>query len=218
MLPADFELRLMEPRDFAAIQEICRRVYPHDTPYTTEELADHHAVFPRGQFVAEHRPTATAVAVHFTLRLRMLDYHVDDSWEVFTDGGTFENHDPVHGMSLYGADLFVSPDFQHQGLGRELTKAAEKLVLDLPLWRMVGASRLPGYGAVASEVSPEQYVADVIAGRRIDPALTVHLKDGWTAVRPIHGYLPHDVESENWAAIIQWINPNHPPPAELMIR
>jgi hypothetical protein len=31
-------------------------------------------------------------------------------------------------------------------------------------------------------------------------------------VKAIHGYLQHDVESGNWAAVIQWENPNSPPP------
>jgi hypothetical protein len=44
--------------------------------------------------------------------------------------------------------------------------------------------------------------------------LTVHLKDGWTAVRPIHGYLQHDDDSAGWAEVIQWVNPASPPPPE----
>jgi hypothetical protein len=43
--------------------------------------------------------------------------------------------------------------------------------------------------------------------------LSAHLKDGWQVVKAIHGYLQHDPESANWAAVIQWINPDCPPPA-----
>jgi hypothetical protein len=59
----------------------------HDAPYTAEELTAHHALYPQGQFVAEHTPTGQAVGVHFTLRLRMADYHVDDAWDVLTACG-----------------------------------------------------------------------------------------------------------------------------------
>jgi len=100
MLPCDYRVRLMQPADYARIGEICRVVYPHDTPYTPAELAEHHAVFPQGQFVAEHVPTGEAVGVHFTLRLRMADYHVDDTWDVLTARGTFGDHDP-RGPTLY---------------------------------------------------------------------------------------------------------------------
>jgi GNAT superfamily N-acetyltransferase len=147
-LPSDYRIRLMQAADYAAIGEICRVVYPHDTPYTAAELAEHHALFPQGQFVAEHVPTGRPVGVHFTLRIRMADYHVDDPWDVLTARGTFSDHDPA-GPTLYGADVFVSPAHQHHGLAHALTDATRGLVIDEGLWRMVGGSRLPGYAAVA---------------------------------------------------------------------
>jgi len=217
MLPCDYRVRLMQPADYARIGEICRVVYPHDTPYTPAELAEHHAVFPQGQFVAEHVPTGEPVGVHFTLRLRMADYHVDDSWDVLTARGTFGDHDP-NGPTLYGADVFVSPEHQHHGLAHGLTDATRGLVVEELLWRMVGASRLPGYGAVAGAVPADDYVRAVMAGERTDPVLSAHLKDGWSVVRPIHGYLQHDPESANWAAVIQWVNPACPPPPEMALR
>lgn len=216
-LPPDYRLRLMQPTDYAAIGEICREVYPHETPYTAAELAAHREVFPQGQFVVEHVPTREAVGVHFTLRLRMADYHLDDPWNVLTANGTFADHDPA-GPTLYGADVFVSPRHQHHGLAHALTDATRGLVVEERLWRMVGASRLPGYGAVADTIPAEQYVRDVVDGVRADPVLTAHLKDGWGVVRPILGYLQHDPESANWAAVIQWVNPACPPPPEFALR
>jgi len=210
-LPPEYRLRLMEPRDYQPIIDLCRIVYPHDTPYTSEELAEHHAVYPQGQFVVEHRPSEQAVGVHFTLRLRFADFHIDDPWDVLTARGTFADHDPG-GPTLYGADVFVSPAHQHHGLAHALTDATRGLVIQESLWRMVGGSRLPGYGAVAAVVAPDEYVHEVMAGTRTDPVLSAHLKDGWRVVRPIQGYLQHDPESAGWAAVIQWVNPECPPP------
>ena len=215
-LPPDYRIRLMQAADYAAISEICREVYPHDTPYTAEELAAHHAVYPQGQFVAEHAPTGKPVGVHFTLRLRMADYHVDDSWDVLTAHGTFTDHDPA-GPTLYGADVFVSPQHQHHGLAHALTDATRGLVIEEKLWRMVGGSRLPGYGSVAGVVPAAEYVREVVDGARTDPVLSAHLKDGWKVVKPIFGYLQHDQESANWAAVIQWVNPECPPPPKFAI-
>lgn len=212
MLPADYAIRLMQPTDYPAIAAICGEVYPHDTPYTPAELAEHRAVYPQGQFVAEHLPSGTAVGVHFTLRLSMADYHWDDPWDVLTAHGTFADHDP-NGHTLYGADVFVSPTHQHHGLAHALTDATRQLVVAERLWRMVGGSRLPGYAAVAATLSADDYVGEVVAGRRIDPVLSAHLKDGWQVVKPIHGYLQNDPESAGWAAVIQWINPDCPPPS-----
>lgn len=215
-LSSEYRIRLMQETDYAAIGEICRVVYPHDVPYTAEELALHHAVYPQGQFVAEHTATGQPVGVHFTLRIRMADYHVDDAWDVLTAGGTFADHDPS-GPTLYGADVFVSPQHQHHGLAHALTDATRGLVIEEKLWRMVGGSRLPGYGAVANVLPADTYVGEVLAGLRIDPVLSAHLKDGWQVVKPIHGYLQHDPESANWAAVIQWVNPDCPPPPEFAL-
>lgn len=216
-LPSDYRIRLMQPTDYAAIGAICRIVYPHDTPYSAAELDEHRTVFPQGQFVAEHLPTGQPVGVHFTLRLRLADYHLDDPWDVLTSRGTFANHDPA-GPTLYGADVFVSPEHQHHGLAHALTDATRGLVVAEHLWRMVGGSRLPGYAAVAQDVSAAEYVHAVVAGKRTDPVLSAHLRDGWQVVKPIHGYLQHDVESADWAAVIQWVNPAHPPPEKFAIR
>jgi hypothetical protein len=214
--PADYRIRHMQPADFAAIREICLRVYPHDTPYTDAELAEHNSVFPQGQFVAEHRPTHSVAGVHFTLRLMLADFHIDDSWDILTAYGSFSDHNP-RGHTLYGADVFVSPDHQHHSLAHALTDVARELVAEEDLWRMVGGSRLPGYSRVAASLSPEAYVAEVIAGTRSDPALTVHLKDGWKVVRAIRGYLQDDPDSANCAAVIQWVNPACPPPPDLAL-
>lgn len=212
MLPPGYRIRLMETGDYDALSALCARVYPDETPYTAEELEAHQRVFPEGQLVAEHVPTGAAVGAHYTLILRLADFHVDDPWDVLTARGTFADHDPANGHTLYGADIMVSPEHQHHGLAAALTKATEELVVALRLWRMVGASRLPGYGRVAGSMSAEDYVGRVVAGELIDPVLTVHLRDGWRVVKPIAGYLQHDPESANWAAVIQWINPWCPPP------
>jgi hypothetical protein len=216
MLPANYRIRLLESSDYQAIIEICQLVYPSETPYTLEELEDHHQVFPRGQFVAADHRNAVA-GVHFTLRLRMLDFHMDDPWEVLTSDGSFLDHNP-DGPTLYGADIMVHPGHQHHGIGHALTDQARLLVQEDRLWRMVGASRLPGYGKHASSMNIEQYVASVLNGKLFDPVLSIHIKDGWSAVKPIFGYLQHDEDSAGWAEVIQWVNPACPPPPEFDLR
>lgn len=216
MLPADYQIRLVEPRDYQAIVEICQRVYPTEKPYTLEELDDHRQVFPQGQFIAVTGRQEVA-GVHFTLRLRMLDFHMDDPWDILTSGGSFLDHNP-EGLTLYGADIMVHPGHQHHGLAHALTDQARQLVEELRLWRMVGASRLPGFGKQAHALSIDQYVDSVLNGTLFDPALTIHIKDGWLAVKPIHGYLQHDEESAGWAEVIQWVNPACSPPPEFDLR
>ncbi len=217
MLPANYRIRLMEPSDYETIIEICRLVYPTETPYTLDELEDHRQVFPQGQFVAIHGDRDAVAGVHFTLRLRMMDFHIDDAWDVLTACGSFLDHRP-DGPTLYGADIMVHPGHQHHGIAHALTDQARFVVQRERLWRMVGASRLPGYGKQSSSMKIEQYVEAVVEGTLFDPVLSIHLKDGWTVVRPIHGYLQHDEDSAGWAEVIQWVNPDCPPPPEFDLR
>jgi hypothetical protein len=74
---------------------------------------------------------------------------------------------------------------------------------------------MPGYGRVAGAVQPDDYIMRVKRAEVTDPVLTAHLHDGWDAITAIRGYLPHDDESAGWAAVIQWLNPNSPPPPDL---
>ncbi len=217
MIPSGYRIRLMQANDFPAISMICARVYPHETPYTSDELAAHHHVFPQGQFVAEHIQSGSVAGVHFTLRLMMADFHIDDSWDVLTASGSFDDHNP-NGHTLYGADVMVDPDHQRHGIAHALTDATRALVRAEKLWRMVGGSRLPGYQMRQNEMDATTYVDGVVRGSWTDPVLTVHLKDGWRVVRPIFGYLPHDEESAGWSAVIQWVNPECPPPKENELR
>ncbi len=215
-LPADYTIRRMRDSDRAEISAICATVYPTERPYTDQEISAHQTLFPEGQFVVEHTPSGAVAGAHFTLMVNMLHFHVDDSWETLTAGGTFADHDP-NGHTLYGADLFVHPGHQHHGLGRALTEATRGLVREKELWRMVGGSRMPGYGRLARDVNPDDYIARVKRAELTDPVLTAHLHDGWDAITAIRGYLPHDNESAGWAAVIQWLNPAAPLPPELVL-
>lgn len=217
MLPSNYRIRTVEPSDFPAIIDICKLVYPTENPYTLEELSDHQQVFPQGQFVAIATDKNEVAGVHFTLRLHMADFHIDDSWDVLTKGGSFLDHNPA-GHTLYGADIMVHPGHQHHGIAHALTDQARFLVQEEKLWRMVGASRLPGYGKRSATTKIEQYIDAVIAGSEFDPVLSIHIKDGWSPVRPIHGYLQHDEESAGWAEVIQWVNPKCPPPPGLDLK
>jgi GNAT superfamily N-acetyltransferase len=217
MLPSNYRIRLVEPADYKAIIEICKTVYPTEEPYTLDELEDHRLVFPQGQFVAIEETRGEVAGVHFTLKLRLMDFHVDDPWDILTAGGSFLDHNP-EGTTLYGADIMVHPGHQHHGIAHALTDQARFLVQEERLWRLVGASRLPGFGKHCSTMSIEQYVDLVLSAKLFDPVLSIHLADGWTAVKPIHGYLQHDEDSAGWAEVIQWVNPACPPPPEFELR
>jgi GNAT superfamily N-acetyltransferase len=206
-LQPGYALRLMRDDDIAPIIDICKLVYPGEPPYTIEELADHRKVFPEGQFVVEHVESGVAVGVQATLVVLWSDYGDAASWDRFTDHGTFLNHDPVRGHTVYGADMMVHPRHQHHGLSRALIEATRALVRAKGYWRVRAGSRLPGYH-LHPDLPPEAYVREVEAGRIDDPVLSVHLREGWSVFGVVPNYLPHDAESRGCAALIEWRNPD----------
>lgn len=113
----------------------------------------------------------------------MADFYVDDSWDVLTAGGSFLDHNP-DGQTLYGADIMVHPDHQHHGIAHALTDQARFLVQEEQLWRMVGASRLPGYRQHCPKMSIEEYIEAVVQAQVFDPVLSLHIKDGWKPCGP----------------------------------
>jgi hypothetical protein len=113
-LPPGYRVRSMVENDYAQIEAICAAVYATERPYTDEELATHHRLFPEGQFVAEHEDSGDVAGVHFSLMLDLSHFHADDSWDVLTASGLFTDHDP-EGHTLYGAELMVAPRHQHHG-------------------------------------------------------------------------------------------------------
>ncbi len=206
-------IRHTRPTDFDAIIELCERVYPGSPPWSRAQLASHLDVFPEGQLVAVLR-SGSVVGMAASLIVWWDDYDSDTSWRDFTAGGTFTNHDPEKGRTLYGAEIMVDPGFQGRGLGKQLYLARLDLAVRLRLLRIRAGARLRGYSAHAERLSAEAYVSKVTQGELVDPTLTFQLRRGFRVLRVVPGYLKHDPESLGYAALIEWLNPAIATPAD----
>lgn len=198
------EVRNTRPADFAGIIEVCRRVYPGSPAWTEAQLASHLRVFPEGQFVAVDGGRVLGMAA--SLVVLWDDYAMDTAWRDFTDHGTFTNHDPQHGRTLYAAEVMVDPSCQGHGLGSRLYAARQELVERLALLRIRAGARLRGYHRHAASLAPDDYLEAVARGRIADPTLTFQLRRGFRVLGLIRGYLRHDPESLGHAACIEWLN------------
>jgi GNAT superfamily N-acetyltransferase len=199
-------VRETESRDFGAIGELCGRVYPEDRPWRPEELGSHRQLFPDGQLVAVDREAARVVGMCASLIVRWDRYDDLDSWEAFTARGTFANHDPEQGRTLYAAEAIVDPTLQGHGVGGKLYAARRALVHRLGLLRIRGGARLRGYHEWAGELGPEDYVRRVVHGEIRDPTLSFQLHEGFHVLAVIPHYLEHDPETLGYAALIEWLN------------
>ncbi|KAB2966899.1 MAG: GNAT family N-acetyltransferase [Thermoanaerobaculia bacterium] len=200
-------VRNLRPEDFAAVIELCRRVYPDSRPWTVEQLASHLEVFPEGQFVVEERSGGAIRGLASSLIVRWDDYDFHAEWREWTAAGHFTNHDPAHGRTLLGAEVMVDPEMQRRGIGQRLYAARRELVLRLGLRRIRAGARLRGYHRYAARLNPEEYVERIVRGELRDPTLSFQLREGFEVVAVVHGYLRNDPESLGYAAVIEWLNP-----------
>jgi GNAT superfamily N-acetyltransferase len=168
-------------------------------------LAGHLARFPEGQLVALDGDRAVGGIATLVLpdAINPLAPH---TWIGVTDYGTFERHDPA-GATLYLADIYVHPDAWGRGVGRALYAALFELCRQRGHARVVGGGRMHSYVDAPADMTPDAYIAEVIAGRRRDRVLESQLRAGFEVRGVLPRYL-HDWRSRHHATLIVWDNPD----------
>ncbi|HTQ60885.1 MAG TPA: GNAT family N-acetyltransferase [Candidatus Solibacter sp.] len=199
-------VRKMTSQDIPEVISLQGRVFPDQLTWSQEELARHLAVFPEGQLVAVD-DTGRILGSASSLIIDWDDYAEFAKWSTITGQGTFCTHHPM-GNTLYGADMCVDPLARRQGIGTLLYQARKKMVKERGLKRLLTGGRLPWYAQVAQEMTPQQYVSDVIKGKRKDPTLSFQLANGLVVLNVVPEYLD-DSESRGFATLLEWLNPEY---------
>ncbi len=199
-------VRQMTLDDIPAVIELQQRAFPGQQPWRADQLARHLEVFPEGQMVVSDS-AGRIVGSSSSLLIDWDDYAESANWSSITGQGTFDTQNPL-GKTLYGADMGVDPDMRRQGVGTLLYDARKDLIRERGLKRLLTGGRIPGYSSVAHEISAKEYVADVVAGKRKDPALTFQLGNGLVVLDVVPGYM-QDTESAGFATLLEWLNPEY---------
>lgn len=184
----------------AALQRACfPEPFPLDLLWNESHLANHVNLFPEGQFVALFEGRIVASCTNMRVSDATWEAHLP--WEEVTGGLFLPNHDNA-GMTLYGIDISVHPDFRGQGIARRLYGMRFDLVSELKLTRYGTVCRMPDF-ADSGLRSPESYASQVVAGTKVDRTLTPLLKMGLAFEGVIEEYMD-DEESGNAGAILSW--------------
>jgi predicted amidohydrolase/GNAT superfamily N-acetyltransferase len=201
-------------RDIPTLVELNRLAYPvlagENVVWGESHLLSHQRVFPQGQLVAEvdgHLVGAVATLI-VSLGRDPLRHH---TWAGITDSGYFTNHDP-EADTLYGADVYVHPDWRGRGVGHALYEARRQLCRRLNKRRILAGGRLWNYSDYADQMTAEEYAQRVAAGELKDLVLSFQLREGFVLRGVIPNYL-RDHRSRNYASLIEWLNPDYRPPA-----
>jgi predicted amidohydrolase/ribosomal protein S18 acetylase RimI-like enzyme len=207
------QLRSATRADLGALVRLNKLCYPvlaeENVVWKEPQLRNHLAVFPDGQIVAEKDGELVGAISSLIVNMGR-DPLRPHTYSGITDGGYFHNHDR-EGDTLYGADVYVHPEFRSLGIGSALYEARRHLCRELNLRRILAGGRIWNYEEVAERMSPEEYVAKVEAGELRDLVLSFQLKEGFSVRGVLRSYL-NDPKSRNCASLIEWLNPDYKPP------
>lgn len=207
-------VRNTTPADFAGVITLTEATYPGSPPWREQQLESHITKFAEGQLVAIDTLSGEIVGMAASLIILWDDYNFDSSWRDFTGNGTFSNHDPQRGRTLYGAEVMVLPGRRGFGIGRALYAARRELTERLSLKRIRAGARLRGYHRVAHRMTAAEYVERIARGQLRDNTLSFQLREGFQVLGVAENYLRNDPESLGWAAVIEWLNQRGDMPAQ----
>ena len=201
-----FLVRQMTLDDVPAVIELMERAFPGKPPWGPELLVHHLEIFPEGQLIAMDG-AGRILGSASSLLIDWDDYAESANWSAITGDGSFDTHNPL-GLTLYGAEIGVDASARHQGVGTLLYEARKDLIRERGLKRLLTGGRIAGYDEVAEQLTPKEYVAEVVAGKRRDPALTFQLENGLVVLDVVPEYM-HDIESRGFATVLEWLNPEY---------
>lgn len=160
-------------------------------------------LFPEGQLciAVDDKVVACSLAIIVDYD----EYGDKHTYQMITGGYTFSTHDAT-GDTLYGIEIFVSPEYRGLRLGRRLYEARKELCESLNLKSIIAGGRIPGYHSHADTLSPRQYIDKVKAKELYDPTLTFQISNDFHVRKVLKNYLPGDHESKEFATLIEWNN------------
>jgi GNAT superfamily N-acetyltransferase len=208
--PSEVVITTISPAYFVALEALQRRVYPtlgSQELMCVEHFATQASVFPEGQIVALVEGEVVGQGSGF---FTDFDFdHPNHRFRDFCAGFYFTNHDP-NGAYYYGADISVHPDYRGRGIGRRIYDARKALVRQNNRRGIVAGGLIPDYAPYKGQLTPQEYVARVIAGAIQDSTLSFQLRMGFHVRGLIPDYI-EDSASNNWATLIEWVNPAYRP-------
>ncbi|HKZ24733.1 MAG TPA: GNAT family N-acetyltransferase [Acidimicrobiia bacterium] len=116
------------------------------------------------------------------------------------------NHDS-EGEWYYGTDIVVHPDYRRRGIGGRFYDLRKDLVRTRRKRGIVGGSHMQGYARHRSSLTPDAYLAKVVAGELYDPTVTFQIQHGFSVRGLLANYVVDD-DTGGWNALIVWENPD----------
>lgn len=184
-------LRRTGPEHVAQLDELQRIVFPTLAPaerFEARHYLRHIEQFPEGQLCVVEAATDRVVGMTSSVRMDFDFEHPDHTFADVIQGGWLTSHQP-NGRWLYGADIGTHPDYRRRGIARRLYAARHELVRRLGLAGQLTVGMPTGYGAVKQAMTAEAYVAELVAGTRVDPTISAQQRIGFELRTLVANYI-----------------------------
>ena len=192
-------------KDVKEIHKLSLKVYTEMPPYSIDTIRAQIHNFPEGHFVAEYegKIVGYASAIRVPEKLAFNKH----TWKEVTGGGYGSTHDPK-GEYLYGVDIFVDSDYRGLKIGERFYRERKKLCKYYRFKGIVFAGRMPLLSKRIKKVgSVENYIELVKTKKIRDPVISFQLRNGFEIIDILKDYLPMDIKSLGYAALMLWKNP-----------
>ncbi|MDQ0232364.1 bifunctional GNAT family N-acetyltransferase/carbon-nitrogen hydrolase family protein [Metabacillus malikii] len=201
-------IRNIEERDLDELLKLQGKCFPGMTPWKREHLVSHLEHFPDGQFCAEL--DGKIIGSCSSLLINFDEYDDRHTWDDITDNGYITNHNP-DGYNMYGIEVMVHPNYRRMKIGHRLYEARKDLARRLNLKSIIIGGRIPNYYKYADELTPREYVQQVMLHKIYDPVLSFQLLNEFTLMRINPNYLSDDLASYQYATLMEWNNVDYQP-------
>ena len=199
------EVRNLHLSDYRELKQSMIAAYEgwEEAHWQEEHIEKLLELFPEGQICVLVNGKVVGSALSIMVNHAVTDD--DHSYREITGNYSFSTHDP-EGDVLYGIDVFIHPDYRGLRLGRRLYDARKELCENLNLRAIVAGGRIPNYKDYAGEMTPKAYIEKVRLKEIYDPILSFQLANDFHVKKILKGYMPDDVESKEYATLIEWNN------------
>jgi GNAT superfamily N-acetyltransferase len=167
--------------------------------------------FPEGQIVIKINGKIAGCALSIIVNYSKYEYK--HTYREITGNYSFDTH-TSDGDVLYGIDVFITPDFRGNRLGRRLYEYRKELCEKLNLKGIVFGGRIPNFHKFADQMSPKEYIEKVKNREIHDPVLNFQLSNDFHPIRVLKGYLEGDEASMEYAVLLEWDNIYYEKPSD----
>lgn len=201
----NIELTYLKPGDYEQIKQLMIDAYTSmSKPYWEEkQYRLLLKTFPEGQIAVKVNGKIAGCALSLIIDSKQFDEN--HTYKEITGNYTFSTH-TYNGDTLYGIDVFVSPDFRGLRIGRRMYDFRKDLCERMNLKTITFGGRIPNFHKYADKLTPKEYI-DKVKSREIeDPVLNFQMSNDFHPVQILKDYMTGDKGSNEYAVLLRWNN------------